>query len=330
MNRPVLFTATVSTVILMIMSALLMSSGVTAQTSCPPANCKAGREVGRDYFVQVVGHLKDVPVSDFAVDALVAWQPYENTLACWNPLATTRKMDVVCYFNCLPGQRDAAGNCIMGVQHYQNQDMGVQATANTLNQGDYNAIRRMLRLENFDREGLRAALGTWGTCKGQRCDPLLKDWQGLWDARCGGLAYYARTDTSLIPVFLLLTSNTTVQIKFTNTGSKPWLRSEVALVNTNGQPLGANPRNALAADTVPGGVASFDLQVNSPAQAGVFLGEWQLERVGQRFGPKVTITLTVAPKEAEAWWDQFVAWVQDTATQFLRAIAEAIRKVLEQ
>ena len=107
--------------------------GISAQTSCPPANCTAGRDVGRDYFVQVVGRLNNVPMSDFAVDALVAWEPYENTSACWNPLATTWEMDVVCHFNCL--RRDAAGNCIMGVQHYQNQYLGFRATANTLNQG---------------------------------------------------------------------------------------------------------------------------------------------------------------------------------------------------
>jgi spore coat protein U-like protein len=188
MNKYILLTVVLGVVIVLIMSLATAPSIVAAQTSCPPVGCTAGRDVGRDYFVQVVGRLNNVPMSDFAVDALVAWKPYENTSACWNPLATTWKMDVVCYFNCL--RRDAAGKCIMGVQHYQNQDMGVRATANTLNQGYYDAIRRMLRQEAFDREGLRAALGTWGTCSGSGCDPLLNRWQELWNARRSGPAGY--------------------------------------------------------------------------------------------------------------------------------------------
>ena len=143
-------------------------SASAPSSSCPPANPIAGKDVGRDYFVQVVGRLKDVPASDFAANALEAWKPYENTLASWNPLATTWKMDAVCNFNSV------------GVQNYQNQDMGTQATANTLNLGYYDAIRKMLRKEAFDREGMRAALGTWGTCSGQGCDSLLDKWQSLW------------------------------------------------------------------------------------------------------------------------------------------------------
>jgi len=144
------------------------------QGSCPPANCTAGRDVGRDFFAHVLERLADVPMSDFAVDALVQWEPYENTSACWNPLATTWYMEGSCNFNSV------------GVKHYLNQDMGTQATANTLAQSYYDNIRRMLRLEEFNREGLRHDLRTWGTCSGQRCDSLLNQWKHLWDAAHGG------------------------------------------------------------------------------------------------------------------------------------------------
>jgi hypothetical protein len=143
-----------------------------AQAACPPAGT-AGKDVGHDFFVQVVGQLKDVPQSDFAVNALVAWEPWENTAAIWNPLATT-------WGNWWATACDANS---AHVQHYQDQDMGVKATADTLNQGYYDAIRKMLRGEAFDREGLRAALGTWGTCSGQLCDSLLNTWQALWDGK---------------------------------------------------------------------------------------------------------------------------------------------------
>jgi Zn-dependent metalloprotease len=147
------------------------SPEAVAQAPCPPASCTPGRDVGREFFVQVVQRLADVPVDEFAVEALVAWEPHENTSACWNPLATTWKMPGSCDFNTAT------------VQHYLTEDMGAEATANTLNQGYYDAIRRMLRLEAFDREALRAALGTWGTCSGQGCDSLLNRWQELWNAR---------------------------------------------------------------------------------------------------------------------------------------------------
>ena len=149
------------------------SSETAAVLSCPPDPCVPGNQVGRDFFVEVVALLVNVPMSDFAVDALVAWEPWENTLACWNPLATTWLMGEICDFNAA------------GVQSYQNQEMGAQATANTLNLSYYNAIRSMLRLEAFDREALRAALDTWGTCAGSGCDPLLNTWKALWDAQVG-------------------------------------------------------------------------------------------------------------------------------------------------
>jgi hypothetical protein len=130
--------------------------------------------VGRDFFIQVVGLLKDVPQSDFAVDVLEAWKPYEGTNAFWNPLATTWKMSPVCDFNSV------------GVQNYTNQDMGARATANTLNLGYYDSIRKMLRLETFDRESMRSALGTRGTCSGAGCDGLLDKWQELYKLYSGG------------------------------------------------------------------------------------------------------------------------------------------------
>ena len=40
------------------------------------------------FFTEVL-NLMGIPVSQFGLDAFAAWQPYENTTACWNPLATT-------------------------------------------------------------------------------------------------------------------------------------------------------------------------------------------------------------------------------------------------
>jgi hypothetical protein len=169
--------------------ALLMLVLTLPQSSlAAPSGCTPGRDVGRDFFVQVVGQLKDVAQNDFAVDALMAWEPHENTAACWNPLATTWKMEVVSYFNCL--RRDDAGNCTMGVQNYQDQAKGTRATANTLNLTYYDAIRKMFRMEAFDREAMRKSLGLWGTCRGTGCDSILNKWQTLWTNYSSGPSGY--------------------------------------------------------------------------------------------------------------------------------------------
>ncbi len=185
------------------LSERVLAPAAAANSSCPPDPCVPGNQVGRDFFVGVVALLADVPMSDFAVDILIAWEDWENTEACWNPLATTQKMSVICNFN------ETAF-----VQSYQDQVMGVQATAITLNLGYYNAIRSMLRTEAFDREALRAALDTWGTYAGSTCDPYLNVWKAMWDAQVGccgclpaaccsgGLAVVAgRTDPAQSAVF---------------------------------------------------------------------------------------------------------------------------------
>ena len=293
---------------------------VTAQTSCRPANCTEGRAVGRDYFAQVVGRLKDVPMSDFAVDALVAWEPYEDTSACWNPLATTWKMNVVCYFNCL--RRDEAGNCILGVQHYQNQDMGVQATANTLNQGYYDAIRRMLRLETFDREGLRAALRTWGTCSGQSCDSLLKKWEDLWNEHSGNDSTVISSDS-----FKVLQPGQTDEIIFDvqNTGRVTWTpQGDYTLINTNGVSLGASPIQTLITEVPPGRIARWVIPITAPSQAGVNWTEWQMAYNEESFGAMMAGLIIVAP-EGEIDFDLLALleeWVNELEEQISAELNE--------
>lgn len=138
--------------------------------NCPPTTCTPGRDVDSTFMEGVLTRLSINP-ANFAVQMLMAWEPYENTLACWNPLATTRKMEYICNFNSV------------GVQHYQDKDMGMRATAQTLALSYYTSIRAMLSGQTFDREAIRTALGTWGTCSGTGCDPLLNSWQTLFNSQ---------------------------------------------------------------------------------------------------------------------------------------------------
>jgi len=162
----------------LIILTTLTFTEIEAQDSCPTSGTY-GRDVERVFFIQVVEGLKDVNQNDFAVDAFMVWEPFENTRAYWNPLATTWKLSPVCYFNCI--KRDSTRNCIRGVQNYKDQGSGIRATVYTLNQSYYDNIRSMLRLESYEREALRSDLKTWGTCSGTRCDYLLDRWQELYN-----------------------------------------------------------------------------------------------------------------------------------------------------
>jgi hypothetical protein len=174
-------------------------------------------------------------------------------------------------------------------------------------------------------------------CPPSECDTdayisFVTKWTDTFQTRLSNTArpdYDARTDTSLVPQFLLPTQNTTVLVKFTNIGSMPWSRTEVTFVNTNSQSLGANPRKPLVTDVAPGNIASFNLQITAPSQSGVYTSEWQLERSGQRFGPKVAIALTVAPQEVKTWWEQFETWVGDLLARITREIERAVQRALE-
>lgn len=143
---------------------------VALNYECPPSSCTPGRDVDSTFMEGVLTRLSINPAS-FAVQMLMVWEPYENTLACWNPLATTRKMEFICNFNSV------------GVQHYQDKDMGMRATSQTLALNYYTPIRAMLSGQSFDREAIRTSLSTWGTCSGTGCDPLLNSWQTLFNSQ---------------------------------------------------------------------------------------------------------------------------------------------------
>jgi len=146
--------------------------------------CTPGKSVDATFFADVITKLNaqtDYPISnnEFAVKALQAWQPYEGTNACWNPLATTWKR---------PGSTDFNS---VGVQNYSDSTEGAIATANTLGltndfHDKYTAIRKMLALTAFDEAGLTAGLQTWGG--GGYAASLISKWRPLYDQYKGGSA----------------------------------------------------------------------------------------------------------------------------------------------
>ena len=279
MNRRVLATVICGAFALIALSLLATPRALAAQTSCPPSPCTEGRQVGRDFFVQVVERLEGVPMSDLAVDALAAWQPKENTRACWNPLATTWKMEEVCDFNSV------------GVQHYQNQETGARATANTLNQGYYDAIRKMLRLEGFDREELRSALAKWGTCGGSSCT-LLDEWQDLWQRYALAATVTRQTNWPVLVEGDVLA----IEVAIQNSGSETWKAGECYLINKRNT-WGADARQPLDRDVQHGEKATFDWSTARFSTWGVQASAWRLVKGEEEFGETMTVNAIVLPKQ---------------------------------
>jgi hypothetical protein len=154
-----------------------MLLAVTLLTSClgasprAEASCTPGNVLGADFFEDVAKELKDmpVPISNFALAALAEWQRVENTSACWNPLATTRKM---------PGSWDFNR---AGVQNYPDRATGVAATAKALNEGYVKPIQEMLGKQKFDETAITNALNKWSS-SGAYVPGLVKKWKELYGA----------------------------------------------------------------------------------------------------------------------------------------------------
>lgn len=166
-------THSVSNLLVCILSIALLSPALRgANVSLVAASTRTpGNEVDQQFWGSVVQYLNNPTISDstFAIDALEAWLPYENTAACWNPLATTWEM---------PGSWDFNS---VGVQNYLDQDTGSRATANTLNLSYYDAIRRMLARQSFDRDGIIGTLNTWSG-HGAYVSSLVQQWENLYNS----------------------------------------------------------------------------------------------------------------------------------------------------
>jgi hypothetical protein len=145
---------------------ILVAAGLMLSTQPAQADCVPGNQVDKPaFFADVARQLRNPSVPEeaipFAVQAFLAWEPYENTAACWNPLATTlRYTDDACRSWNLPGNR-------AGVQQYPSRECGIRATADTLNytfNGNgraYQAIRHMMARQGFDEAVLLEELRRW-------------------------------------------------------------------------------------------------------------------------------------------------------------------------
>ena len=156
-----------------ILAPAVASTKAATLVALAPTDCTPGNAVDKTaFFTGVIQALQNpsVPVSDFAIKAFLAWEPQENTAACWNPLATTWGMPGSTNFNSV------------GVQNYPDQATGILATANTLNQtwDFYHPIRTMLAKQGFDETALTQALVKW-VGSSAYADTVVAQWKILYN-----------------------------------------------------------------------------------------------------------------------------------------------------
>jgi len=179
------------------------AQGTTTETSIPPTSstltptedvqvlygpdCSSdayGYNQNSSFFTDVL-NLMGIPVSQFALDAFAAWQPYENTQACWNPLATTYHVE---WFPAGTGCTETIFNSA-GVRNYSSKYCGELATARTLLYSGsgawYKPIRDMLSQASFDWQLLHDSIKKWVGSESYATS-ITNKWKTLWDNRGGG------------------------------------------------------------------------------------------------------------------------------------------------
>lgn len=103
------------------------------------------------------------------------------------------------------------------------------------------------------------------------------------------------------PVYPVLVEGESFRVSITlrNRGYEVWRASEVQLVNVR-NPLGAEERQWLPRDVLPGDTVQLSWMTQVFPRWGVHTSQWVLSRGGERFaGDDVTFTLIVIPQELE-------------------------------
>jgi hypothetical protein len=161
-------------------------------SSC--ANTPAAGQAQDQYFFTGVLSYMGIADSQFARNAFMAWKPYENTNACWNPLATTYH---VAWFPAGTGCTETIFNSV-GVRNYSTKDCGQRATARTLlyttacGRDCYKPIRDLLSQSSFNWQALHDSVKLW-VGSDAYATALTNQWQTLWNNRgtSGGPSGYS-------------------------------------------------------------------------------------------------------------------------------------------
>lgn len=134
------------------------------------------------------------------------------------------------------------------------------------------------------------------------------------------------------PLFPVLVEgeNLQVEVKLRNSGYEIWRAAEVQLVNVK-NPLGAEERQWLPADVLPGDTVQLTWMTQTFTRWGVHTSQWILSRGGERFaGEDVTFTVIVIPKELEDQRRDLEAKISQWAEDQMNDLEGLIREWISQ
>jgi len=175
------------TTAVLLLSLVLTACGAAFQSSVEGSlafeECKPGNEVDMATFATNMLNTMQISVSQFALDAIAVWEPYENTAACWNPLATTYHAEWMPEVVCTETIFNSAG-----VRSYSSQSCGELASAKTLlyttacGHDCYKPVRDMLSQQSFDWQTVHDSIQIWVGSEAYATE-LTNQWQTLWNSR---------------------------------------------------------------------------------------------------------------------------------------------------
>ena len=156
----------------------ILSQSISAEPTnldrfiCPSSGY--GNIQDNSFFKLVLNNL-EILVFEFSLRAFQIWKPWENTIACWNPLATT--YDIAIY---LP-QSGCTATVFNGssIKNYSSKKCDTLATSQTLKLSYYNAIRAFLARQIFDYDAIWNSMKTWIGSPAYSTS-ITNQWQQLW------------------------------------------------------------------------------------------------------------------------------------------------------
>lgn len=112
-----------------------------------------------------------------------------------------------------------------------------------------------------------------------------------------------------------------------NTGYTVWSESEGYSMANAASPLGGPTVQHLTANVPPGGTASWDWTVVTPASWGIHRMVWQMKRGDVKFGPPVVFHLVVLPPQARELKESIEKQIREWKAQGQRKVEELVERL---
>lgn len=118
----------------------------------------------KDFYSKILQKL-GAPVSKQNLLFFYAWRQAEGAKSTFNPFNTTQKKENSTFWNCL---KKKGGRCVGGVRNYKSKQDGIEATVETIKNGNYPCILDGLKSDKGATKiaGCSSSLKTWGTGDG--------------------------------------------------------------------------------------------------------------------------------------------------------------------